>query len=74
MDPLHWPTMLLRYVNTSDARHSANLELSLSGEYIAKRKIANGEELFIDHGEDFLRPCVAPCGHMYCASVREGGC
>ena len=33
-----------------------------------------GDELFIDHGDDFLQEpaCESPCRHMCCADARRG--
>ena len=65
--------MWLRYVNTADDDHDANLNLPSQGECVANRDIAVGEELFIDHGTFLDTPaCDVPCGHMFCADVRAG--
>ena len=66
--------MLLKYVNTADDDHAANLDLTLQGEYIANQDIDVGKELFIEHGGGFLTQpaCEPPCWHMYCADARAG--
>ena len=74
VDPLHWPQMWLKFVNTADDNHPANLDLALKGEYVAIKDIDVGKELFIEHGEEFLAQpaCESPCRHMYCADARAG--
>ena len=73
VDPLTWPKMWLKYVNSADDDHDANLDLTLQGEYVANQDIAAGEELFIDHGTFLALPaCDVPCGHMFCADMRAG--
>ena len=73
VDPLTWPKMWLKYVNSADEDNDANLDLTPQGEYVANRDIAVGEELFIDHGIFLDTPaCDVPCGHMFCADVRAG--
>ena len=73
VDPLTWPHMWLKYVNSADDDHDANLDLTTQGEYVANKDIDADDELFIDQGDFLKKPaCDGPCGHMFCADVRAG--
>ena len=73
VDPLTWPKMWLKYVNSADEDNDANLDLTSQGQYVANQDIEAGMELFIDHGDFLKKPaCECECGHMFCADVRRG--
>ena len=44
VDSPTWPQMWLKYVNSANDDHDANLKLTSQGEYIAIQDVAVGEE------------------------------